>query len=82
MTPRRASLLLSLHTHTHIRYDGVVSLECLKGWDGGFHFTFVGVDVCNTAEDRLIVQGDDARMTEKADHLRDLLDFKKTHTKN
>ena len=53
--------------------EGIVYLECLKNLNGRLHFTFVGVDVCNTAEDRLIVQGDDARMTEKADHLRDLL---------
>ena len=56
-------------------------MECLKGWDNQLHFTFVGVDVCNKSEDRLIVQGDDNRMTEKADLLRELIDFKKTHAK-
>ena len=50
------------------------------GLNGALTFTFLGVDVCNTAEDRLIVHGSDERMTEKADQLRSLIDFKKDHT--
>ena len=62
--------------------EGIVyGLECLKNLSraegGGLHFTFVGVDVCDINETRLIVHGSDERMTEKADHLQKLIDFKK-----
>ena len=57
--------------------EGIVYLECLKNLNGRLHFTFVGVDVCDVDETRLIVHGSDERMTEKADHLQKLIDFKK-----
>ena len=60
--------------------EGIVYLECLKNLNGRLHFTFVGVDVCDIAETRLIVHGSDERMTEKADHLQKLIDFKKDNS--
>ena len=48
--------------------------------NGRLHFTFVGVDVCDIAETRIIVHGSDERMTEKADHLQKLIDFKKDNS--
>ena len=60
--------------------EGIVYLECLKNLNGRLHFTFVGVDVCDVAETRLIVHGSDERMTEKADHLQKLIDFKKDNS--
>ena len=62
-----------------VKEEGVVYLECLKNLNGRLHFTFVGVDVCDAAETRLVVHGSDERMTEKADYLRQLIDFKKDH---
>ena len=60
--------------------EGIVYLECLKNLNGRLHFTFVGVDVCDVDETRLIVHGSDERMTEKADHLQKLIDFKKDNS--
>ena len=60
--------------------EGIVYLECLKNLNGRLHFTFVGVDVCDINETRLIVHGSDERMTEKADHLQKLIDFKKDNS--
>ena len=60
--------------------EGIVYLECLKNLNGRLHFTFVGVDVCDVNETRLIVHGSDERMTEKADHLQKLIDFKKDNS--
>ena len=52
--------------------DGVASLECVKRLDGSLDFGFIGVDVFNENEDRLLVSGSVDRMTEKADKLREL----------
>ena len=56
------------------------AVEGAKNLNGRLHFTFVGVDVCDIAETRLIVHGSDERMTEKADHLQKLIDFKKDNS--
>ena len=74
--PPRVMMLFSVHGDKH---DGVASLEALKRLDGSFDFTYVGVDVCNKHEDRLLVHGSEGRMTEKKDKLRELITFKNEH---
>ena len=85
LTPRRSRTcapdsLLDCAQVEGAKEEGIVYLECLKNLNGRLHFTFVGVDVCDIAETRLIVHGSDERMTEKADHLQKLIDFKKDNS--
>ena len=79
-SPRAPDSLFDCAQVEGAKEEGIVYLECLKNLNGRLHFTFVGVDVCDIAETRLIVHGSDERMTEKADHLQKLIDFKKDNS--
>lgn len=60
-------------------YDGLATVEAVK--EGGvLNVTFVGLDVMNKAEDRILVQGDESRLYVK-DQLRSLVSFKADKTK-
>ena len=60
-------------------YDGLATVEATKE-GGGLNVTFVGLDVMNKAEDRILVHGDQSRMYVK-DQLRSLVSFKADKTK-
>ena len=70
--PPRVQLIFSV---AGTKYDGIATAEATKV-NGGLDFTFVGLDVMNSAETRILVAGDAQRMAEKKDALRELVDFK------
>jgi hypothetical protein len=60
-------------------YDGLATVEAVKV-RGALQVTFIGLDVMNEGEDRVLVQGDPARLAVK-DELRGLISFKSDRLK-
>ena len=60
-------------------YDGLATVEAVKS-SGNLDLTFVGLDVMNATEDRILVRGDKARLHVK-DELRGLISFKSDRLK-
>jgi hypothetical protein len=60
-------------------YDGLATVEAVKE-SGALNITFVGLDIMNAAEDRILVHGDKSRMYVK-DQLRSLVSFKADKTR-
>jgi len=60
-------------------YDGLATVEAVKE-RGALTTTFIGLDVMNAAEDRVLVQGDPERLQVK-DELRGLICFKSDRLK-
>lgn len=70
--PPRVQLIFSV---AGPKFDGVCTAEATKV-GGGLDFRFIGLDVMDPAETRILVAGDAERMAEKKDALRDLINFK------
>ena len=60
-------------------YDGLVTVEAFKS-KGALDLSFIGLDVMNSASDRVLLKGDEARLNVK-DQLREFLSYKSQHTK-
>lgn len=58
------------------RYDGLVTVEARKRMTGT-DTTFIGLDVMNPKEERVLIDGDESRLYVK-DQLRSLVSFKRT----
>ena len=62
------------------KYAGVVTVEATRPFGSAMLCNFVGLDIMNQQEERLLIYGDESRMYVK-DQMRSFLSFKTENTK-